>query len=89
MLRLECRRRDVLALAAFLLFFFLYFNIHALHSDSSRELEGHISQKKEYSQRGSHGGQEEKTAGDPFASLGPANETLGVCHLVAQFFSIC
>lgn len=75
---LECRRRDLLALAAFFLFFFLYFNIHALHSDSSRRLEDHISKQEE----GQHGRNREhrpkQKDEDAFDARGPANETLGV-----------
>ena len=76
----EWRRKDVLALVTFLVFGFLYFNIHALHSNSAKTLE-------DVYQRGTQGGQNRRPAKtappekdiDPFDPHSPANETLGVC----------
>lgn len=86
---LECRRRDLLALASFFLFFFLYFNIHFLHSNSSKALEDLYWEE---GQPGQHrerikDGRPKKQAVDSFDATSPANETLGVSllHLLVGY----
>jgi hypothetical protein len=76
----EWRRRDLLALAAFCLFFILYFNIHALHSDGAKTLENAVFREDPAGQvrRPVRTGRLDDPDIDPFDPANPANETLGV-----------
>lgn len=73
----EWRRKDLLALTAFLLFFFLYANIHALHSDGAKSLEDVVFRKDQARQPAGTGRLNDPDI-DPFDPANPANETLGV-----------
>jgi hypothetical protein len=75
----EWKRRDLLALAAFFLFFFLYLNIVSLHSGSKAALDQQVfSKDRQDGQRPHRTTRPGKALSDVYDKKNPANETLGV-----------